>query len=496
VAFDPDWYRTIVGRPELLAPDEMGRADAAAPRHGVSGETLMANAGRAVARAIMRRFCPCRTLVLAGPGNNGGDGYIVARLLQQQGWPVALAALAPPRSGSDAASAASHWRGPAVPFAAEEAARAELVVDAVFGAGLARDVDGVVADVLRAAQRAVAVDVPSGLDGRTGAVRGFAPRAELTVTFFRLKPGHVLLPGRELCGHIALADIGMPAGVWDRVQRNCFVNVPELWRLPTPDAGSHKYSRGHVTIVGGTTMTGAARLAADAARRAGAGLVTIAARGSGDIYRVGSPGVLVSDAPLPELLEDKRREIWVCGPGLGIDAAKETLPVLLSAGRRVVADADVFSAFTGSPGALRGTAVLTPHAGEFARAFGDPGTDRAASVRAAAAHTGAVVLLKGADTMIAAPDGRLAINVSAPPWLATAGSGDTLAGLIAGLLAQGMQPWDAAAAGAFLHGRAGAIAGQGLIAEDLLPAISSALVEALSPTHLSPYGSREDPIHE
>jgi hydroxyethylthiazole kinase-like uncharacterized protein yjeF len=496
VAFDPDWYRTIVGRPELLAPDEMGRADAAAPRLGVSGETLMANAGRAVARAIQRRFRPCRTLILAGPGNNGGDGYVAARLLQQQGWPVALAALASPRDGSDAAGAASHWRGPTVRFAADEAARAALVVDAVFGAGLARDVDGVVADVLRAARRIVAVDVPSGVDGTTGTVRGFAPRAELTVTFFRLKPGHLLLPGRELCGHIVLADIGMPAGVWDQVRRNCFVNLPELWRLPAPDAQSHKYTRGHVTIVGGASMTGAARLAADAARRAGAGLVTIAALGDGDTYRVGSPGVLVSDAPLSELLQDKRREVWVCGPGLGIDAARDTLPLLLSAGRRVVADADVFSAFAGAPDALRGAAVLTPHAGEFARAFGDTGTDRAAAVRAAAVRTGAAVLLKGADTMIAAPDGRLAINVSAPPWLATAGSGDTLAGLIAGLLAQGMQPWDAAAAGAFLHGRAGAIAGQGLIAEDLLPAIATALVETGSPTHLSPQGSREDPIHE
>ena len=215
-------------------------------------------------------------------------------------------------------------------------------------------------------------------------------------------------------------------------------------------------------------MTGAARLAADAARRGGAGLVTIAATARGDVYRTGSPGVLVSEAPLAELLQDGRRNVWVCGPGLGPEAARAALPVLLSAGRRVVADADVFSAFAGEPEALRGAAVLTPHAGEFARAFGDPGPDRIAAVRAAAAHTGAVVLLKGADTIIAAPDGKVAINASAPPWLATAGSGDVLAGLIAGLLAQGMAPWDAAAAGAYLHGRAGVLAGKGLVAEDLL----------------------------
>ncbi len=351
----------------------MARADAASPALGVPGPVLMANAGRAVARAVQRRFRPCRTLVLAGPGNNGGDGYVAARLLQQAGWPVALAALAPPRAGSDAADAASRWRGPSAPFTAMEAARAALVIDAVFGAGLARDVDGVVADALRAARRVVAVDVPSGLDGATGAVRGFAPHAMLTVTFFRLKPGHLLLPGRELCGEIVLADIGLPGEVLKQVPPSCFANLPELWRLPVPGSQSHKYSRGHVTVVGGATMTGAARLSADAARRGGAGLVTIAARGGGDIYRAGSPGLLVSDAPLAELLQDRRRNVWVCGPGLGPDAARATLPLLLSAHRCVVADADVFSAFAGEPDALRGAAVLTPHAGEFARAFGDAG---------------------------------------------------------------------------------------------------------------------------
>jgi hydroxyethylthiazole kinase-like uncharacterized protein yjeF len=485
VAFDPDWLHSFVGRPELLTPDEMARADAAAPALGVPGPTLMANAGRAVARAIARRFRPCRALVLAGPGNNGGDGYVAARLLQQAGWSIALAALGPPRTGSDAADAASRWHGPSAPFAPDEAARADLVIDAVFGAGLARDVDGVVADTLRAARRVVAVDVPSGLDGATGEIRGFAPEAVLTVTFFRLKPGHLLLPGRELCGEIALADIGLPTAALDAAEPNAFVNLPELWHVPTPGAHSHKYSRGHVTVVGGATMTGAARLAADAARRGGAGLVTIAATGHANVYRAGSPGVLVSEATLAELLEDARREVWVCGPGLGPEAARATLPRLLAANRRVVADADVFTAFAGEPDALRGAAVLTPHAGEFARAFGDPGKDRIAAVRAAAKRTGAAVLLKGADTIVAAPDGKVAVNGSAPPWLATAGSGDVLSGLIAGLLAQGMPAWDAAAAGAYLHGRAGVHAGQGLVAEDLLPAITAALVEATCAPHLT-----------
>jgi ADP-dependent NAD(P)H-hydrate dehydratase / NAD(P)H-hydrate epimerase len=484
VAFNPDWYQTLAGRPELLTPDEMARADAASPSLGTPVATLMANAGRAVARATMQRYKPCRTLVLAGPGNNGGDGYVAARLLQQNGWPVALAALAPPRG--DAAEAASYWHGQAAPFTAAEAARATLVIDAVFGAGLVRDVEGPVAETLRAARRVVAVDVPSGLDGATGVVRGYAPQAEFTVSFFRLKPGHLLLPGRELCGEIVLADIGLPRAALQQAAPSIFANLPELWRIPVPGAQSHKYSRGHVTVVGGSTMTGAARLSADAARCGGAGLVTIAASGRGDIYRGGSSGVLVSDAPLAELLDDRRRQVWVCGPGLGPDAARTILPILLAAGRSVVADADVFSAFAGQPDAMRGTAVLTPHAGEFARAFGEPGADRVAAARAAAARTGSVVLLKGADTIIAAPDGRVAINASAPPWLATAGSGDVLAGLIAGLLAQGMPAWDAAAAGAYVHGRAAVHAGPGLVVENLLPSLTPSLVEATCQSHLLP----------
>jgi hydroxyethylthiazole kinase-like uncharacterized protein yjeF len=485
VVFETDWLGSLARRSELLTPEEMARADAAAPTLGVLGSTLMANAGRAVARAVMRRFRRCRVLVLAGPGNNGGDGYVAARLLQQAGWPIALAALGPPRDGSDAAGAAMRWHGPTVPFAVTEAARAELVIDALFGAGLTRDIEGHVADVLRGARRVVAVDVPSGLDGATGQVRGYAPQAMLTVTFFRLKPGHLLLPGRELCGATELADIGLPDAVLDRLRPRCFVNLPELWSVPKPGLQSHKYARGHVTVVGGAGMTGAARLAAEAARRGGAGLVTIAASGSGDIYRAGAPGVLVSDAPLGELLADDRRHVWVCGPGLGVQGARSVLPLLVSAGRCVVGDADVFSAFAGAPEALRGAAVLTPHAGEFARTFGGPGEDRIGAVRTAAMLTGASVLLKGADTVIAEPAGRAAVNASAPPWLATAGSGDVLAGLIGGLLAQGMRPWEAAAAGAFLHGRAGVLAGPGLVAEDLLSALSTAVIETTCPPHPS-----------
>jgi hydroxyethylthiazole kinase-like uncharacterized protein yjeF len=476
--------RMLSGRAELLDPKAMARADALAPQFGVSGATLMEAAGRAVARATRRRYRPCRSLVLCGPGNNGGDGYVAARLLAAEGWPVAVAALAEPREGSDAAGAARRWRETSFPhpfadFSPASAARADLVIDAVFGAGLARDVDGLVADLLRAAPRILAIDTPSGVDGATGAVRGYAPAADCTVTFFRLKPGHLLLPGRDRCGEIILADIGLPDATLQHMRAATYANTPELWRLPQPDAFGHKYSRGHVTILGGAQMTGAARLAAAGARRAGAGMLTIAARCGADIYRSTEAGVIVTGASLQELLIDERRRTWVCGPGLGADEARTALPQLLAAGRQVVADADAFTAFAHQPEAFRGATVLTPHGGEFARVFGALGHDRIFAARNAAQQTGAVVLLKGADTTIAASDGRAAINFCAPPSLATAGSGDVLAGVIAGLLAQGMPAFDAACAGAWLHGRAGALAGHSLLAEDLPSCLVQAIAELM-----------------
>jgi hydroxyethylthiazole kinase-like uncharacterized protein yjeF len=461
---------------ELLTPAEMGEADRLAAAAGRPGRELMEHAGAAVARAVRRRQRPCRTLVLCGPGNNGGDGYVVARHLAQQGWPVAVAALAPPRPGGDAWAAASRWRGPMAAFTPAAAARAELVIDAVFGAGLVRDLDGLAADTLRAARRVIAIDVPSGVDGANGAQRGFAPRCEATVTFFRLKPGHVLEPGRSLCGEILLRDIGLPAQVLEAIRPAAWLNQPGLWSLRRAAPADHKYARGHVTVLGGARMTGAARLAAMAARRGGAGLVTIAALEGMAPYVAAERGVIVSDAKLDDLLADTRRQVWVCGPGLGVAAARAALPALLDAGRQVVVDADGLTAFADAPAALGRAAVLTPHAGEFARLFGDLApTDRLAAARTAARRLGCVVLLKGSDTVVAAPDGRASINASAPPWLATAGAGDVLAGLIAALLAQGLAPWQAASAGAWLHGRAAQLAGPGMIAEDLEARLAEAI---------------------
>jgi hydroxyethylthiazole kinase-like uncharacterized protein yjeF len=465
---------------ELLTPAEMGRADAAAIAGGIPGLALMEAAGRAVARAVMRRFRPCRTLVLAGPGNNGGDGYVAARLLEQAGWPVTLAALAPPPAGSDAAAVAARWRGPSAAFCPAEAARAGLVIDAVFGAGLSKPVAGTVAATLAAVTAPlVAVDVPSGLDGATGAVRGAAPQAALTVTFFRLKPGHLLYPGRGLCGAVVLADIGLPAALLPAIGARAFRNGPALWRLPVPAAGSHKYSRGHVAVLAGPGMTGAARLAAAAARRVGAGLLTIAApdAATAAILRAGDPGVMVAE-DRAALLADARIGTWVIGPGLPADArTAQHLREAIAAGRQVVADAGALRAAAGNPAALAGAAVLTPHGGEFAAVFGPPGEDRLAALRDAARITGCVLLLKGADSLVAAPDGRVAINANAPPWLATGGTGDVLAGMVAGLLAQGMAPFEATACAVHLHGEAAARLGPGLLAEDLpaqLPALLAA----------------------
>ncbi|WP_419897981.1 NAD(P)H-hydrate dehydratase [Roseomonas sp. USHLN139] len=478
-----------MNRLALLTPEEMGRADAAALAGGCSGEALMLAAGRAVAEAIRRRFRPCRTVVLAGPGNNGGDGYVLARLLEQAGWPVAVAPLAPPRPGSDAAAAAARWRGPILPFAAAEVGRAALVVDALFGAGLSRPLPPPVVDLLQAVRAPlVAVDIPSGVDGGTGAILGHAPQAALTVTFFRRKPGHLLLPGRDRCGETVLAGIGLPDGVLEAIGPRAFHNAPGLWRPPLRGSDSHKFSRGHVTIPCGAALPGAARLAAGAARRAGAGLVSLATDdpGTAAVLRGGEPGLMVTTEAVAILLQDRRRNPWLLGPGLPPDdATRALLRRVIEAGRAVVADGGALTACAGDPAALRGAALLTPHAGEFARVFGEAGSDRLAAARRAAESTGAVIILKGSDSIIAAPDGRAAINDNAPAALATAGSGDVLAGLAAGLLGQGMAPFEAACAAVWLHGDAarralgGRPGGAPLLPEDLFPEIGKSLASAL-----------------
>lgn len=431
---------------ELLTPSEMAQAD----RLAGNTPALIEAAGRAVARQVRRKYPPCRVLVLVGPGNNGADGIAAARYLVNEGWPVTCAR--PDDPGLDVAGA-------------------ELVIDAVFGAGLQRDLSPRLAATLRAAKRVVAIDVPSGVDGATGAIRGYAAQAELTVTFFRLKPGHLLYPGKALCGELVLADIGLPSAVLETIALKTWANGPWLWQLPKRDTQGHKYSSGDVTVLSGT-MQGAARLACAAARRCGAGMVTLAAE---QMFTPPEAGLIVRDTPLAELLQDARRKIWVCGPGLGVDSAAKKLADLIASGKTILADADALTACAGAPDRLHGVAVITPHAGEFTRVFGAVGSDKLAAVRSAADRCRAVTVLKGADTVIAAPDGRAAINSNAPPWLATGGTGDVLAGTIAALLAQGMAPFEAACAGVWLNGEAANRLGQGLIAEDLPAALGGVL---------------------
>jgi ADP-dependent NAD(P)H-hydrate dehydratase / NAD(P)H-hydrate epimerase len=482
----------------LLTPREMGEADRLTIARGVSGETLMERAGAAVAAAIVARWSPRPTAILCGPGNNGGDGFVAARHLAEAGWPIRLFLLgAPGALAGDAARHAARWNGAVEPLPGTLPTETALVVDALFGAGLSRAIDGLARDVIAglAPRRlpVVAIDVPSGVDGASGAVRGIAPSCVLTVTFFRKKPGHLLLPARVLCGETLVADIGIAAEVLATIGPRVFENGPALWldAFPWPRIDGHKYGRGHALVAGGPVMTGAARLAARAAARAGAGLVTIAApREAFAIYAAALAGIIVqpidSLADFTVLLADRRRNAILLGPGLGTGAMTgDLVRAALGTGRGVVLDADVFAAFAGRAGelaaAIGGPTLLTPHEGEFVRLFGAIG-DKLASASLAAGKNGATVLLKGADTIVAAPDGWAAINTNAPPELATAGSGDVLAGIALGLIAQGMAPPLAGAAAAWLHGAAAARFGPGLVAEDLVDELPPVLrhLKALS----------------
>lgn len=488
---------------EVLTVAEMYRADALAIAGGVPGLLLMENAGRAVAQAVMRRHDRAPVAVLCGPGNNGGDGFVAARHLANAGWPVRLGLLGErDRLGDDAAEMARRWTGATEVLSPATLGAAAIVIDALFGAGLTRPLAGVARTMVQAvnAQRAVvvAVDVPSGLHGDSGRPLGGKDdvvQATRTVTFFRRKPAHLLMPGRELCGETFVADIGIPARVLDEIRPARRIGGPALWRraLPRHGAGSHKYTRGHAVVVGGGLgSTGAGRLAARAALRAGAGLVTLAC--PPDALAVNAAQLTaVMVAPvggaegLRTLLGDRRKNALLIGPGSGLEnSVWDATMAILASGRPSVLDADALTVLAQAtdalPQAVKGPCVLTPHDGEFGRLFPDlVDEDKIARTQAAAARSRCVVLLKGADTVIAAPDGRVAVNDNAPPWLGTAGAGDVLAGIILGLLAQGVPAFEAAAAGAWIHGAAATGFGPGLIAEDLaeaLPSVLRALMEA------------------
>lgn len=491
----------------LLGVEEMYRADALAVDAGVASLDLMEAAGAAIVSEIQNRWPLRPVAVLAGPGNNGGDGFVTARLLETAGWPVRLALLGgKDKLKGDAAVNADKWGGDTEDLTPDILDGDPLVVDALFGAGLTRPLEG---EALKCVQRineegldCLGVDIPSGVHGDSGEIltpdgkdKGSAPKAAVTVTFFRAKPGHYLMPGRDLCGEIVVADIGIPESVLGEINPGIHLNGPGLWQevLPWPDVEGHKYSRGHAVVVGGAEMTGAARLAVMGARRMGAGLVTIATPPEAfAVYAKEEPGTLVKaiedETDFRDLLADPKKNTILAGPGLGVsDTTREKVLMALETGKPAVIDADGLSVFSDDPDqlfqAITGPCLLTPHEGEFDRLFSLTG-DKVSRAREAARLSSAVVLLKGADTVIAAPNGEetvsAVINATGTPDLATAGSGDVLAGMALGLMSQGLSPFDAASAAAWLHGVAAGKFGPGLIAEDLpaaLPQILQSLKE-------------------
>jgi hydroxyethylthiazole kinase-like uncharacterized protein yjeF len=494
---------------EILTNDEMAEADRLTIAGGVSGLALMESAGRAVADAVAAQAAPgARAVVVAGPGNNGGDGFVAARLLAERRYALKVLLVGEPEKlKGDAAEAAKGWKGQIVAARPEGLREADIVIDALFGAGLDRPVGGAAHAMIEAMNNqtapVIAVDLPSGVNGTTGAVLGAAVKARHTVTFFRKKVGHLLLPGRAHCGAISVGQIGIPDTVLARIKPQTFENVPELWRdtFPVPRAQGHKYDRGHAAIVSGPLWsTGAARLAARGALRAGAGLVTIASpRDALSVNAATNLAVMVRPvdgaAELRQFLSDPRFNAVAIGPGIGVDEATcELVLAALAGDRGVVLDADAMTSFAEAPrrlaAALEGrgspATILTPHEGEFSRYFHslDARTEVGSKLdraRCAAQLTGATVLIKGADTVVAAADGRASIATNAPAFLATAGAGDVLTGVITGLLAQHMPAFEAASAGVWLHGEAARAFGPGLISEDLpemLPGVYRALLGA------------------
>ncbi|HVR65292.1 MAG TPA: NAD(P)H-hydrate dehydratase [Verrucomicrobiae bacterium] len=482
----------------LLTTAEMQRADQLAAARGVPSWTLMQAAGNAVAREARLRWDRPTTLVLCGPGNNGGDGFVAAEALRRAGWPVRVALLGKvSKLKGDAALAAAAWGGP-VEDLTPNLDGAGLIIDALFGAGLARPLDGIAAAAVAVINErklpCLSIDLPSGVNGDTGQVLAQAPQALVTVTFFRRKAGHLLYPGRALSGELVVADIGIPADVLTEIGPRQFENHPELWRheLRPPLWSDHKYTRGSLLIAGGDEMTGAVRLAARAARRLGVGLVTVACSSAAHpIYALDSPGAVTriadSDAEFADLVGEVRRSAFLIGPGYGNGRRTRGRALdILRTGKPAVLDADALSSFAANPAELRDAlhagVVLTPHEGEFARVFPGigPSPGKVARVRAAALAARATIVLKGPDTVIAAPDGLAVVNSNAPPSLAMAGSGDVLAGLIAGLMALGMRPFLAAAAGVWLQGRAATLVGEFPLIEDINDSIRTVLLEISS----------------
>jgi hydroxyethylthiazole kinase-like uncharacterized protein yjeF len=451
----------------ILTAAEMQAAEAGAMAHGETVETLMERAGKAVAECVWRFGSGRSVLVICGPGNNGGDGYVAARWLATHGVDVRVAALGEP--GTDAARAARRgWEGPVDEL--EDAGPEPVLVDALFGTGLSRalsdPVSGALARLKERARFTVAVDVPSGVGSDDGADLGAIP-ADLTLALGALKPAHLLQPAAQLCGIVRVADIGIPAHGQTTVLTRPHFDVPG------PD--SHKYKRGLVGIMGGQ-MPGAAALSAQGAMRL-AGYVLIS----------GTAGAVLPHAVVrrewEEIAGDGRLGALLAGPGLGRGAsARAKLDLALRTPHPLVLDADALMLLAAGelPELCRSRPViLTPHAGEFDALFGKGAGSKIDRARAAAAMSGAVIVFKGADTVIAEPDGRVRVAPLAPGWLASAGTGDVLAGMVAGCLSGGLAPFEAASAAVWLHGEAARLAGPALIADEIPSHIPAALAACL-----------------
>jgi hydroxyethylthiazole kinase-like uncharacterized protein yjeF len=449
----------MTGRP-ILTAEKMRAAEQAAIDAGTSIEALMERAGSALAEAAYRFAGPTPTLILCGPGNNGGDGYVAARHLATRGVAMRVAAIDEPQS--DAAKwARSQWSGEVESLSSDTVA-APVVIDALFGTGLKRGLEASVSQQLSrlcdAAAARIACDLPSGVDADNGTELSAVPKFDMTVTFGALKPAHLLHPAMHKCGRLVLADIGIAAGTdWHEIGQPT---------LPPLDPGGHKYDRGLVHALAGT-MAGAIALAAKGAARAGAGYVRIST--SKPIDGLPSAIVQIDTAPV----NDERIGCLLVGPGLGDIPQVLTLALTSKAPKLIDADA---IGLLGEPERLKGQdAIVTPHEGEFRKLFGElPGSkpDRALE---AAKRSGAIVVYKGPDTLVASPDGRLGFAPPAPAWLASAGTGDVLAGIIAAMRARGLPSFEAACAGVWLHGRAAGIAGPEMIADDLAAAIPQAI---------------------
>lgn len=483
----------------VFSAEEMRAAEAAAIESGVASAALMETAGKHVADVAMRAWTKRPVTVVCGPGNNGGDGFVAARLIADAGWPVKAALIGErEKLKGDAKLMADLYQGEIAPFSAQALDGAGLIIDAIFGTGLVRAVEGEFKAAIEAINAhpapALAVDIPSGVSTDEGAVLGTAIQAARTVTFHAKKLGHLLFPGRALAGAVDVVDIG----ITQDTPVSAYENHPALWGglFPRPSWQGHKYARGHVMCVSGGPMnTGAARLAAKGALRIGAGLVTmLSPSAAAPVHAAHLTAVMLREANGAEDIaahmrdSEKSRLVAIIGPasGVGDETRGKTLAILKSKTGAVL-DADALTSFSENHeqlfDALRPDDVLTPHTGEFARLFSGELDEngKVGAARAAAKRAGCVIVLKGPDTVIAAPDGRAAINTNAPPDLATAGSGDVLAGFIAGLKAQGMSGFDAAAAGVWFHGACGQAVGPGLTAEDLPSAVPAVLRSLLSP---------------